>query len=166
MKGKNTMDLVAHLRAQSTTLVDEATASVARAELTHYVRHGEEVTRAHLRTLLELTIRCLEQRQLAPMVEHAEQIAEERFAAGFGLEEVQTAFNVLEEAAWLHLVHEAPTDELAQDLGLVATVLGAGKDQLARTYVSLASHHQAPSLDMRALFDGVATHSIATAHTP
>ena len=136
------------------------------AELTHYVRHGEEVTREHLRTLLELTILCLEQRQLAPMVEHAEQIARERFAAGFGLEEVQTAFNVLEEAAWLHLVHEAPTDELAQDLGLVATVLGAGRTSWPEPMSPLASHHQAPSLDMRALFDGVATHSIANAHTP
>ena len=89
------MDLVGHLRAQSTTLVDEATAAVARAELTHYVRHGEEVTREHLRTLLELTILCLEQRQLAPMVAHAGQIARERVAAGFGVEEVQTAVNGL-----------------------------------------------------------------------
>jgi len=45
-------------------------------------------------------------------------------------------------------------DELAESLGLLTTVLGVGKDALARTYVSLASHEHVPSLDLRALFEG------------
>jgi hypothetical protein len=37
---------------------------------------------------------------------------------------------------------------------LLTTVLGVGKDALARTYVSLASHEHVSSLDLRALFEG------------
>ena len=38
----------------------------------------------------------------------------------------------------------------------IGTVLGAGKDALARRYVSLASGARAPSLDLAALFSGTA----------
>jgi hypothetical protein len=41
---------------------------------------------------------------------------------------------------------------LAEAAGLLTTVLGAGKDALARTYVSLASEQHVPSLDLGALF--------------
>jgi hypothetical protein len=41
-----------------------------------------------------------------------------------------------------------------QTLGVVSTILGAGKDALAREYVSLATNAHAPSLDLRALFAG------------
>jgi hypothetical protein len=41
-------------------------------------------------------------------------------------------------------------------LGLVSTILGAAKDALAREYVSLATHRHAGSLDLRALFAGIA----------
>jgi hypothetical protein len=51
-----------------------------------------------------------------------------------------------------------PKDRLGQALGLVGTVLGAGKDSLARTYVTLATQTRAPSLDLRALFAGTSAH--------
>jgi hypothetical protein len=35
-------------------------------------------------------------------------------------------------------------------------VLGAGKDALARAYVSLASKSKAPTLDLQSLFSGAA----------
>ena len=38
---------------------------------------------------------------------------------------------------WHHVVAGVPTDELAESFGLFTTVLGVGKDALARTYVSL-----------------------------
>jgi hypothetical protein len=151
------MDLVERLRAESDELVDQATAKLGRASLTHYDAAGPGPTRARLDELFGLLLTCLSTRTLTPIVTHSQWIAEERFHAGFGLEEVQVAFNVLEETLWLRLVKEVPTAELAEDLGLVATVLGAGKDQLARTYVSLATHDKAPSMDLRALFRGEST---------
>ena len=55
---------------------------------------------------------------------------------------------------WRRVVAAEPPDALAECIGLLSTVLGAGKDALARTYVSLASHRRVPSLDLSALFEG------------
>jgi hypothetical protein len=68
---------------------------------------------------------------------------------------VQSAFNSLEEVVWARMLAELPPAELAEALGLVSTVLGAGKDALARRYVSLAARTHAPSLDLSALFTGI-----------
>jgi len=91
---------------------------------------------------------------LTPIVAHAQQIARERFSAGYDLSEVQSAFNALEAATWARVLATLPPDRFARTLGLVSTILGAGKDALARTYVSLATDAHAPSLDLRALFAG------------
>jgi hypothetical protein len=55
---------------------------------------------------------------------------------------------------WHRIVSGVPNSELAESLGLLTTVLGVGKDSLARSYVSLASHEHVSSLDLRALFQG------------
>jgi hypothetical protein len=107
-----------------------------------------------LKALYALSARAVKEKNLGPMIAHAETIARERFEAGFDLSEVQTAFNVLEEAIWMHILKNLPPDELAEALGLVSTVLGAGKDMLARTYVTLASKTKAPSLNLHSLFGG------------
>ena len=67
---------------------------------------------------------------------------------------MQTAFNVLEETIWAKVIEAVAPGDLAEALGLVGTVLGAGRDALACTYVSLATHQHVPSLDMSALFRG------------
>ena len=113
----------------------------------------EEVQR-RLEALFDIVFDCLSERRLDRIVRYAEQIAHDRFNAGVGIGEVQTAFNVLEESMWHHIVAGVPNEELAESLGLLTTVLGVGKDALARTYVSLASHEHVSSLDLRALFQG------------
>ena len=96
----------------------------------------------------------MKERNLGPMVAHAGTIAVERFNAGYDLWEVQTAFNVLEETLWQQVLKGMPAEQYAEALGLVSTVIGAGKDALARSYVSLASKSRAPSLNLESLFTG------------
>ncbi len=67
---------------------------------------------------------------------------------------MQTAFNVLEETIWRVVIARLPADELLESAGLIGTVLGAGKDSLARTWVALATSTHVPSLDLTALFEG------------
>jgi hypothetical protein len=107
-----------------------------------------------LESLFDTVVDCIRSRKLVQVIQYAEQTGRERFASGFGIEEVQTAFNILEESMWRHVVEGVPAGELVESLGLLSTVLGVGKDALARTYVSLASHEHVPSLDLRALFQG------------
>ncbi|MHB8839204.1 MAG: hypothetical protein ACYC7F_09665 [Gemmatimonadaceae bacterium] len=53
-----------------------------------------------------------------------------------------------------HHTGELPPAQYAEALGLMSTVLGAGKDALARTYVSRASKSRAPTLNLQSLFTG------------
>ncbi|MEK6755835.1 MAG: hypothetical protein AABZ02_06765 [Bacteroidota bacterium] len=107
-----------------------------------------------MKALYVLTVRGVKERNLGPMIAHAETIARERFASGFDLSEVQTAFNVLEEAIWKRIMKSLPASEYGEALGLVSTVLGAGKDTLARTYCTLASKTKTRSLNLHSLFSG------------
>ena len=148
------MNLNQLLQDQLSEIIAEAEQAVSRAHLAHYEKSGVEHTHQRLKALYTLAARAVKEKNLGPMIAHAETIGRERFEAGFDLSEVQTAFNVLEEVIWMHILKHLPSGELAEALGLVSTVLGAGKDALARTYVTLASKRKAPSLNLHSLFGG------------
>lgn len=148
------MDLHEVFLAAETEILDEAADALQRSHVRHYESSGPDWTRERLAELMRSAVASLRERTLQPITQHAEAVAEQRFTAGFDIFEVQTGFNVLEEAMWRHVVATTPPDQLACAIGLLGTVLGAGKDALARRYVSLASHKHVPSLDLRALFGG------------
>jgi hypothetical protein len=143
------------LQERTAVIMEDASEAMSRAHLRSYEKSGTEHTHQRLKALLVLTARAVKERNLGPMVAHADSIARERFASGFDLWEVQTAFNVLEEAIWTHILKELPPTEYAEALGLISTVLGTGKDTLARRYVSLASKTKASSLNLQSLFTGM-----------
>jgi len=145
-------DLLAQQRAE---VLDEAFEGLSRSHPAHYERSGDELTRERLAGLFEIVVTALRDRQLEPVARYCEAVAAQRFESGFGIAEVQTAFNVMEETIWRRVVAGVRADELAEALGLVGTVLGFAKDVLARRYVSLASQRHVPSLDLTALFSGV-----------
>ncbi len=148
------MDLSKLLHERMDEVLSEAESSLSRAHLTHYEKAGEEHNRQKLKALYVLAVRAIAERNLGPMLSHAENIARERYEAGFDLSEVQTAFNVLEEATWKFIIKNLPAVEFGEAIGLISTVLGAGKDMLGRTYVTLSSKSKAPSLDLRSMFAG------------
>ncbi len=148
------MDLVETLNASRAEIIEQASQALDRSHLPHYERAGENTDRERLQDLFDVVVTCLERRRLAPITDYAENVAAERHGAGYGIGEVQTAFNVLEEAMWHCIVTATPSDQLAEPIGLLGTVLGTGKDALACAYVTLATRQHVPSLDLRALFEG------------
>jgi len=146
------MDIHDLLREEKPVILEDAWRSVVR--LTHYERDGEEATRQRLETLYDRVASAIYMRDLSDLLDYAERIARQRFDSGFDLCEIQTAFFMLEEAIWRRALVRIPAGDLAESLGLVATAIGRGKDALGRVYVSLASHAQAPSLDLTCLFKG------------
>ena len=148
------MDVARMLRDAEETILEEACSTLGRSHVTHYEAAGDAFTRQGLRDLFRLVTDAIKDRDLAEMSVYAEQVARRRFDQGFDLAEVQAAFNALEEAMWRHLVDATQPEELAEAVGLLSTVLGYGKDTLARTYVSLASSRHVPTLDLSALFAG------------
>jgi hypothetical protein len=136
-------------------IIDDA-AETLRTTPTHYAASGPEMTKDRLRVLFDVVVVGIADRELGPVLAYAKDLARQRFSAGFGVGEVQTAFNALEEAAWRYVVANCKGQELVDAVAALGTVLGAGKDELAREYVSLASNKHVPSLDLSALFGGAA----------
>jgi hypothetical protein len=149
-----TQDTVELLARNREAIVETAGTALVRAHARHYESAGPHEAMRRLEALYDHLLEALRTHDLGAVTRYAEQVAGERFAAGYDLSEVQTAFNALEEAVWARAVAEVEPSRLAETLGLVTTVLGAGKDALARAYVSLAAETHAPSLDLRALFAG------------
>ncbi|MGD9899924.1 MAG: hypothetical protein AB7T22_12435 [Calditrichaceae bacterium] len=148
------MDLNTVLKSEKRIILESAINMMNRVRLTHYEKSPAETTSVRIETLYEVMNECVLSKQIIPMLSYTEKIANERHAEGFDLYEVHSAFNILEETIWKEIVKQVPPDELAVALGTVSTVLGAGKEHFAQTYVSLAANKKAPSLNLRALFDG------------
>ena len=115
---------------------------------------GKNLTRQALADLFSLVVTSIRTRDLAAMSAYSDGIAVERFNDGYDISEVQMAFNSLEEAMWRRVVSAEPPDDIAEAIGLLSTVLGYGKDTVARKYLSLAYKRHVPSLDLSALFAG------------
>ncbi len=148
------MELVTTLNSARSDIVAEALAIVERSHVHHYETAGAAFTRGALDDLFRLVVTAIERRDLNGVIRFAEELAEHRFAAGFDISEVQTAFNALETATWRRVVATGAPEDLPEAIGLVSTVFGGAKDALARRYVSLASQRHVPSLDLSALFQG------------
>ena len=146
------MELKELLKIQSKEILDSALQSLNCAHLKSYDKSSEAENHNRLFTLLTLTQQCITEKKLLPMREYAAQIAKERFDAGFDLHEVHTAFNALEEELWNRVTRNIKPESLGEALGLISTVLGAGKEELALSYVALASKTRTPTLNLTELF--------------
>src|SRR5450759_4456501 len=142
------MDLNDLLLEAEPGVLDEAYSALHRAHVTHYELAGESFTRQALANLFGLVVDAIRNRDLA------EGSAVDRFNHCYDISEVQMAFNSLEDAMWRRVVSAEPPGDLAEAIGLLSTVLGYGKDAVARRYLSLACQRHVPSLDLSALFAG------------
>jgi hypothetical protein len=145
---------IALLRSEREIVMEAAASALDRSAAQHYGAAGSDERRRRLEALFDRVVDAMETRNLASVVAYGEQIAEERYHTGYDIAEVQTAFNVLEEAVWVRVLAEMQPTDLARALGLTSTVFGAAKDALARRYVALATQTHVPSLDLRELFAG------------
>ncbi len=142
------------LEASKDIVIGDAEQILKRCHLKHYEYPDSDVNRVRLSILFSLVMKCLRCRRVEPIQAYAQALAGERFRQGCNIGEVQTAMNALEEAIWKQILRQSESTDLAYSLGLVTTVLGTAKDVLARTYVSLASDMAAPTMNLRAVFDG------------
>lgn len=148
------MEFIAFLERNVTSLVTNACTILERAHCERYRDIGPEGCRQRLQDLMDITLLCLKKRDLLPIINFMEAKADERFTQGFQIREVQIAINSLEESLWSTILTELSAEKQAEAFGFVSTVLGAGKDALARKYVSLASNRQVPAMNLLELFKG------------
>ncbi|RPI65769.1 MAG: hypothetical protein EHM47_18205 [Ignavibacteriales bacterium] len=147
------MEIHKFLSDNSDEILKTACASLSRAKLKHYDCSAENENYLRLKKLLDLTAEAIERKNLLNLVNYMEETAKNRYYSGFDFSEVHSAINVLEETIWHKINNSIKADELGEALGLVSTVLGAAKESLALTYISLSTRTKAPSLDLNALFE-------------
>ncbi len=148
------MKLYELLEAKREEIISEAYRSLERAHLKSYASTGNEENMYRLTMLFDITIECIEKKNLQPIIQHSESVSRRRYEASYDLHEVHTAFNVLEESLWKRILHDIESDELGDALGTISTILGAGKETLALTYVNLVSKSKSKSLNLSSLFSG------------
>lgn len=146
------MDLEIFLENNAPELLDEAHKTLERANLKHYADSQNDENFKRLEDLYYLTIEAIRNKNLLPMKEHAENIAKKRFEAGFDFYEVHSAFNVLEETIWKKVIKVYHPANLGEALGMISTILGAGKEMLACAYISLAGKGKKCSMDVSEIF--------------
>ncbi|MGB9696991.1 MAG: hypothetical protein ACP5P3_06900 [Ignavibacteria bacterium] len=148
------MNPLQFLQDNSKSIITEATELVTSLQLKGYTRVGKERTRQKLEELLKKIMSCIKKRSLIPVITYTDKIARERYNSGYNLYEVQSAINSLELVIWNKIFKQVPPGNLAQILGTISTVIGAGKDNLARMYVALAANTKKPTLNLSSLFEG------------
>ena len=135
------METSAVLASAGDRVVGQAVAALERCHQTHYQLSSPEESRRYMRNLFELVVQCMREGDAGPIIASCQEIAADRFEAGFDIVEIVGTLNVLEEVLWRHV---ADGDQQIETLGLVHTILGAGRDALARTYVDRASRGRGP----------------------
>jgi hypothetical protein len=138
------------LRDEEAAILAEAAPSVA--QLQHYRRDGDEATRRRVEALYRHVARAVRARDLDDLLAHAARIARERFAGGFDLAEVESAFSMLEDAISRRALARLPLPELAWGLGLVSTALAHARTELGRTYLALVPAVRPGTVDLTAIF--------------
>ena len=103
------MELIDVLTQARAEVLDDAVTAVLESDRGHYRAVGPEELRSRLGALFDIVLDCLQSRNLDQVVKYAEHLGRDRFTSGFGIGEVQTAFNVLEESMWHQVVVGVPT---------------------------------------------------------
>jgi hypothetical protein len=142
------------LKEKQNEIIAEAMVAMKRAHLKHYEAEGLQKTKERLKRLYDLTLQGVVDKNVAPLIEYIENVAQDRFSHCYDIYEVQSAINILEETIWNRILRELRPIAYADALGLISTILGIGKDTLARKYVSLASKKFTPYIDYKMLFEG------------
>ena len=138
------METSAVLASAGDRVVGQAVAALERCHQTHYQLSSPEESRRYMRNLFELVVQCMREGDAGPIIASCQKIAADRFEAGFDVVEIVGTLNVLEEVLWRHVADSLAGDRRIETLGLVHTILGAGRDALARTYVDRASRGRGP----------------------
>jgi len=148
------MNILECLHQNQTDIIRTAFDALLRSNLRHYSTASANANWERIEKLFDLTFKCIKEKNLVELIEYSEMVASERYNAGYDLHEVHAAYNVLEEAIWGIILGNLDPKDYGQALGLVSTVLGAGKETLALTYISLTGKKRPASLDLSELFKG------------
>jgi hypothetical protein len=143
------MEIAGYLKRLRDEIVKDAVGMLSRSRLKHYDESSQSENRQRIEQLFDLSVECAATRNLVSIIEYSENIARERHKGGFDFHEVHSAYNVLEEAFWQKIIQDVTKPaELAEALGVISTVIGAGKEALASAYINLSVKTKITDFDL------------------
>ena len=148
------MTLVELLKKYKDELILEANDVLNSKGLKNYKKSGKSINVLRLKSLYESILNAVEKQNMLSVIQYAEKIASERFNSGYEIYEVQTAFNALEEVIWKKIILILESNQVADGLRAVSTIMGAGKESLANSYVGFSRSTKTPAINQKALFEG------------
>ncbi len=138
------VEMSAVLASAEDRMVGEAVAALERRDQAHRRTASAADRRRYVRDLFGVVVQCVREGGTEPIIASSRRVAADRFAAGFDIAEIQGEFGVLEEVLWRHVVDALAAGQRIEAQRLVSTILGAGRDAVARTYVVLAGQSGSP----------------------
>lgn len=129
------MPVVQVLQENYYELIEDTIQHLFRADLDHYCDCPREENNKRATDFLDLMIGSLEQKDLRALLEYVEKLSADRFNDGYGLTEVQRAFNGLKKEIWKRVVENLEPEYHAKALGLINTTIDEAKDLIANRYV-------------------------------
>ena len=117
------------------SLVDDVVQQLRHSTAPHYLEIESGLLQQRIETLVAFFLLSLKETP-DKFVKYVAEMASERIAEGFSINECLMALRILEEKSWLLVAQFVPQQGLVKSLSRVTGTVGAAKDQLAHVYVS------------------------------
>lgn len=127
-------------------LVDDVIHQLRHSTSPHYMEIESNILQERVESLVAFFLLSLKKKP-DPFVKYVAEMASERIAEGFSINECLMALRILEERSWLLVAQFVPQQGLMKALSRVTGNVGAAKDQLAHVYVA---HLEETSLSVNA----------------
>ena len=152
------METETYLEDHRDEIVSHAVVMLKEMALRHYQPLSLEKCSLRYKRLFFMIVKCMKKRTVMHIIDYMKNLARERYSAGYDLQEVQAACNILEEVMRHYLLH-MPVDltlkVLGENLTLMSRIFSAGKDYLSDTYIIMITENKHPDIDVTALFNGI-----------
>jgi len=119
-------------------LVDDIMKQLRNSTSRHYQELEWDVLRRRVQSLVAYFLISLREKP-GRFVDYVAELAAERCAEGYCLEEVLQALRILEEKAWIITIEAVPVEGQVRSLSRVTGTVGAAKDRMAVYYVEHAA---------------------------
>lgn len=147
--------LLDSLSKREKELSDEVFSRLRSSRGSHYQKMDEGLLRKRAENLVDSFLHSVKGKTPV-FVDYVGEIAQERIAEGFDLQEIQAALQFLEEKTWQLVEEDIPQADQVSCLGRVTRIIGTAKDQLAQVYLERMENAERRAVHLKKRIDELA----------
>lgn len=115
-------------------ILENSVSTLEKGQMKNYKKLYTESNRFKMLNLYQMLVNSIETNSSDGMKEYIGKLSALRFEPGYGLHEVQTAMNILEECMWENINKFVDEDLQISGIKQVTRLLGKAKEQLTDEY--------------------------------